>query len=180
MRNITLIMTMSIDGFVVAPKGVAVGAQPEPVALKRWKLDRIYRAGTHIMGRITYAEMARFWPTSNDEYAAPMNEIPKVVFSKSLKEATWPESVIASGNLADEIAALKRKPGGEIIAWGGADFVQALSKAGLVDEYAIVTKPIAYGGGKPMFRDLSAGLQLKALATTIYEDGTLLRLYHPK
>ena len=53
MRNVVLIMTASIDGYVVAPKGHA-GGLPEPDELKRWKLDRIRRAGTHIMGRVTY------------------------------------------------------------------------------------------------------------------------------
>jgi dihydrofolate reductase len=61
------------------------------------------------------------------------------VFSKTLRLATWPESSVASGDLADEIAAESSEPGGEIIAWGGAGFAQALSRAGLVDEYAIVT-----------------------------------------
>lgn len=81
MRNVVLLMTASIDGFVAAPQGHA-GGLPEPEELKRWKLDRIRRAGTHAMGRVTYEEMAAYWPTSTDDYAAPMNEIPKVVFSK--------------------------------------------------------------------------------------------------
>ena len=93
MRNVVLIMTASIDGFVVAPEGHA-GGLPEPGELTRWKLDRISRAGTHIMGRVTYQEMAATWPTATGEYAAPMNDIPKVVFSRTLNEATWPESAI--------------------------------------------------------------------------------------
>ena len=72
------------------------------------------------MGRVTYEEMAAHWPTSTDDYAAPMNTIPKVVFSKTLDEATWAESSIARGDLADELATLRQQPGGEIIAWGGA------------------------------------------------------------
>src|ERR671925_2122669 len=98
MRNVVLIMTTSIDGFVAAPTGHA-GGLLEPDELKRWKLDRIRRAGTHIMGRVTYEEMAGFWPTSSDDYAPPMNQIPKVVFSKTLGAATWPESSIARGGL---------------------------------------------------------------------------------
>jgi dihydrofolate reductase len=62
------------------------------------------------MGRVTYQEMAGYWPTSTDDYAVPMNEIPKVVFSQTLQEATWPESSVARGNLADEIATLRRQP----------------------------------------------------------------------
>jgi hypothetical protein len=55
--------------------------------------------------------MAGSWPDSKDEYAKPMNEIPKVVFSKTLTTADWVQSTIASGDLADEISALKREPG---------------------------------------------------------------------
>jgi dihydrofolate reductase len=179
MRKVVLIMTASIDGYVAGPSGNAVGAHPEPAELKRWKLERIRRAGTHIMGRVTYEGMAAFWPTSTDDYAAPMNEIPKVVFSKSLKKATWPESSIARGDLADEIARLRRQPGGDIIAWGGARFAQALSSAGLIDEYAIVTRPVAYGGGKPLFHDLPDSLQFTVLAATNYAGGTALHLYEP-
>lgn len=74
-------------------------------ALKARKLDLIRQAGAHLMGRVTYEEMAGFWPTADDEYAAPMNSIPKVVFSKSLTEAKWPTSTIAGGDLAEEVTA---------------------------------------------------------------------------
>ena len=179
MRNVVLIMTASIDGYVAAPHGHA-GGMPEPEELKQWKLDRIRRAGTHIMGRVTYEEMAGFWPTSTDDYAAPMNEIPKVVFSKTLQHAPWPESSIASGDLADEIASLRRQPGGEIIAWGGAQFAQALSRAGLVNEYAIVTQPVAYGGGMPLFRDLPDALHMKIVETSTFASGTTRHIYVPR
>jgi len=178
-RNVVLIMTASIDGFVVGPKGHA-GGLPEPDELKRWKLDRIRRAGTHIMGRVTYEEMGSFWPTSTDDYAAPMNEIPKVVFSKTLEAATWPESSIARGDLADEISDLRNQPGGEIIAWGGASFAQALSRASLIDEYAIVTQPAAYGGGLPLFGNLPDALHLSLIATTTYPSGTTLHIFQPR
>ena len=178
MRSVVLMMTASIDGFVVAPQGHA-GGMPEPKELKRWKLDRIRHAGTHVMGRVTYEEMATFWPTSTDDYAAPMNDIPKVVFSKTLEKANWPESSIARGELADEFAALKSHPGGEIIVWGGARFAQALSRAGLIDQYAIVVQPVAFGGGEPIFQDLPDTLQLTLSGTTTFASGTVLNLYQP-
>lgn len=178
MRTVVLIMTASVDGYVVSPAGHA-GGLPEPAELKRWKLDRIRRAGTHVMGRVTYLEMASFWPTSTDEYAAPMNDIRKVVFSRTLREATWPESSIARGELTAEIGALKRQPGGEIIAWGGAGFAQALSRAHLIDEYALVVQPVAYGGGEPVFRNLPGALHLDLAAATTYPSGTMLHVYRP-
>ena len=180
MRKTVLIMTMSLDGYVVAPDGMATGGSPEAAELKRWKLDRISRAGAHLMGRVTYEGMASFWPKSKDEYASPMNDIQKVVFSKSLEKADWPTTTIARGELADEIATLKKQEGGELIVWGGASFAQAMTRNGLVDEYAIITRPIAYGGGKPLFHELSSALELKLLGATIYDSGATLLLFEPK
>src|SRR5439155_26004186 len=173
MRSVVLMMSVSVDGYVAGPHGHA-GALPEPDELKRWKLDRISRAGTHIMGRVTSEEMAEHWPTSTDDYAAPMNEIHKVVFSKTLGEAAWAGSSIARGDLADEIAALRRQPGGEIIAWGGATFAQSLSRAGLVDEYVLVINPVAFGSGLPMFRDLPNAFRLQLLETPTFDPRTVL------
>ncbi len=175
MRDVVLMMTTSVDGYV---RGTG-GTVPEPAELKQFKLERIRRAGTHIMGRVTYAEMSSYWPTSSDDYAAPMNEIPKVVFSKTLQEAAWPKSTIASGDLADEIAALKREPGGEIIAWGGADFVQALSKARLIDEYMLVIQPMAFGAGLPMFKDLPAALPLELVDARRFAPDYVVNSYRP-
>lgn len=180
MRKVVLIMTASIDGYIEAPSGLAAGATAEPAELKRWKLDRIRNAGTHIMGRVTYEQMASAWPTSKDAYAAPMNEIPKVVFSSTLEVADWNQSTIARGSLVAEIAALRDQPGGEIIAWGGARFAQSLSRAGLINEYAIINRPVAYGGGKPLFSGLRESLELDVLATSTYPGGTVLHLYEPR
>ncbi len=74
-------MGMSLDGYVASDRehpGVSV---PEDAELIRWKAGRLAKAGAHLMGRATYQEMAAYWPTSTEPYAAPMNDIPKVVFS---------------------------------------------------------------------------------------------------
>jgi dihydrofolate reductase len=176
MRSVVLMMSVSVDGFVAGPHGHA-GEFPEPDVLKRWKLDRIRRAGTHIMGRVTFEEMAAHWPSSTDDYAAPMNEIPKVVFSNTLENATWKKSSIARGDLRDEIATLRRQHGGDIIAWGGAGFAQSLSRAGLIDEYVLVIHPVAFGGGLPLFRDLPEALQLELLDAKTFDTGTVLHVY---
>jgi hypothetical protein len=59
-------------------------------------------AGTHITGRAAYEAMAPVWPTTTGLYADVMNEIPKVMFSRTLTRADWPESQIANGDLIDE------------------------------------------------------------------------------
>ena len=95
--RIVLMMGISLDGFVAVSNGTGLtpvmeGGElpPEDPELTKTKLDWIWEAGAHLMGRNTYEEMASYWPTSSHEYAAPMNEIPKIVFSKSLKRADWP------------------------------------------------------------------------------------------
>jgi dihydrofolate reductase len=131
------------------------------------------------MGRHTYEEMAGFWPTSDDEYARPMNDIPKVVFSKTLTAADWPQSTIASGDLADEINALKREPGKDMIAWGGAAFAQSLTRDRLVDEYRLVHQPVALGNGLPLFSGLTAPFVLDLLEARAYNGGAVLHVYRP-
>jgi dihydrofolate reductase len=178
MRKVVLMMSMSVDGFAKGPRGHA-GGLPEPDELKRWKLNRIRAAGAHIMGRVTYEEMASHWPTSTDAYAAPMNTIPKVVFSNTLGQANWAESSIARGDLTDEIRILRDQPGGDIIAWGGASFAQSLSRAGLVDEYALVIQPVVFGSGLPIFRDLPHALSLELIEAQTFDSGTVLHVYRP-
>jgi dihydrofolate reductase len=155
------------------------GVPPEDPALKARKLDSLRAADLHLMGCATYQEMAGFWPTSDDEYAAPMNDIPKVVFSKTLTQADWPQSTIARGDLADEITALKRKPGKDMIAWGGAAFAQSLTRLALVDEYRLVLQPVALGDGLPLFAGLTAPFVLDLIEARAYGDGSVLHVYRP-
>jgi dihydrofolate reductase len=180
MRKLVVLMSVSVDGFVAPAKGAPDhrGA-PEDPALKQLKLAWLRHAGTHAMGRVTYQEMAAHWPYSNDDYAAPMNELAKVVFSKTLDCADWNDSRVARGELSEEVSALREQPGGDIIAWGGASFVQALSRAALVDEYRLVINPVALGGGLPLFKDLPAPLPLQLVEATTYASGAVLHIYRP-
>jgi len=132
------------------------------------------------MGRVTYEEMAATWPTSDSEYARPMNEIPKVVFSKTLERADWPETQIARGDLTEEIIRLKREPGNDLIAYGGASFDQALSRPGVVDEYRLMVQPAALGAGLPLFKDLPAPLHLELIEATTYSTGVAIHVYRPR
>jgi dihydrofolate reductase len=129
MRRLILQMGISIDGYVAALDGSHPwGYANEDKATERWKLDSVSGAGAHVMGRVTYEAMASFWPTSTSEYARPMNEIAKVVFSKTLQRADWPDTRIARGELDEEMMRLKREPGRDLIAYGGARFAQSLSR----------------------------------------------------
>jgi dihydrofolate reductase len=180
MRKVIVLMSMSLDGFVAPAKGAPDHrALPEDPALKKIKLDWLCEAGTHAIGRVTYDEMAAHWPVSTDDYAAPMNQLPKVVFSKTLENADWNNSRVADGDLAEEISALRREPGGDIVAWGGASFVQELSRQALVDEYRLVINPVALGNGLRLFKDLPAPIELQLVEARTFANGSALHVYQP-
>jgi dihydrofolate reductase len=173
-------MSMSLDGYVASDREHPDPSVPEDAELIRWKVDRMAKAGAHLMGRVTYEDMAAYWPRSTEPYAAPMNDIPKVVFSKTLSQASWPITRIARGDLAAEIAALKAEPGGDLIAYGGVSFAAALAARGLIDEYCLIIQSVALGRGQTPFAELSAGLRLKLIEARSFECGVVVHIYRPQ
>jgi dihydrofolate reductase len=180
MRQLVLQMGVTLDGYVAGAGGAGDWGLPaEHPDVRAWKVASLRKVGTHIMGRVTYEQMAGYWPDATGEYADFMNTLPKVVFSRTLPAAGWAGSRIARGDLTGEIAALKDEPGGEIMAHGGAAFVQALSRLGLIDEYRLVILPVALGGGLPLFRDLAKPLRVDLAEARTFPDGTVIHVYRP-
>lgn len=182
MRDVILYMSMSLDGFVGSDRehpGMAIAEDDE---LKQWKLDSISRAGAHLMGRVTYQEMSSYWPTSDDSYAAPMNDIPKIVFSATLPDAqaTWPVTRVARGDLATEIGAIKAEPGPDVVVWGGGRLAGDLAAADLIDEYRLLVQPLVLGRGQPLFDRIPASRHLDLVEATPYPSGVVVHVYRPQ
>ncbi|HEX5458987.1 MAG TPA: dihydrofolate reductase family protein [Steroidobacteraceae bacterium] len=207
MRELILKMSISIDGFVAdANSGLSwiFGHDAEATA---WTLEVVWDAGLHIMGSRTFRDMAHFWPTSTEVFAAPMNQIPKAVFSrqgKSVLDAagatlgmrdalasagatqsaqrqpgaeSWAQAYVATGSLTEEIGRLKAQQGKPIIAHGGAAFARSLIAAGLVDQYDLLVHPVALGKGLPVFSDLAAPKRLKLVSSTAFPKGSVAQIY---
>ena len=181
MRQVVLQFWISLDGYSCDVGSELFQAMQEIVddEQEEYFVNRLRQAGAHIMGRVTYTDMAEFWPKSDHSIAAPMNDIPKVVFSRTLQTADWPESRIASGDTAEEIARLKAEPGGEIVAHGGTRFVRSLIRLGLVDEYRLWVLPAAVGQGAPLFTDLAHPLMLRLLTCRTFPSGIMEQVYAP-
>jgi dihydrofolate reductase len=179
MRDIILYMSMSLDGFVGSDREHPGTAIPEGAELSQWKLDHISKAGAHLMGRTTYQEMSSYWPQSDDEYAAPMNNIPKVVFSRTLSDAkaTWPVTRVARGDLATEIATIKAEPGPDVIVWGGGRLAGALAAADLIDEYRLLVQPMVLGTGRALFGQLPASRHLHLVEALAFPSGIVVHIY---
>jgi len=210
MRKLILKMSTSLDGFVGGPNGeIDWLLKTMDDAAAEWTINAIWQAGLHIMGRCTFNDMAAYWPYANDAFAPPMNEIPKMVFTRkgpgttgdeaqttgALKDATalnrvkdrapndkeesWIHATVATGDLAEEINALKQQPGKDIIAHGGASFAQSLIKTGLIDEYKLLVHPVAVGKGLPLFSELNKPQFLRLVSSTLFRGGTVAQVYRP-
>ncbi len=172
---------VSLDGFSCADdsefqKYVFGVEDPEVDA---YFLADLRRAGTHVMGSVTYQNMSSYWPGQSNPIADVMNGIPKVVFSKSLTEAKWPDSRIASGDTAEELAALKAEPGGEILVHGGFRFTQSLVEQGLADEIRLYVFPAALGSGHSIFGTVNALRPYDLVDCRRFPSGVFLQRLRP-
>jgi dihydrofolate reductase len=101
------------------------------------------------------------------------------VFSKSLDKSKWDNTVLAKGDLVDEIAKLKKQDGKDIIAYGGATFVSGLVKQGLIDEYHLFINPVAIGKGMTIFKELEVKQNLTLVKATPCDCGIVVLRYEP-
>ncbi len=195
MRRVVLGMFVSVDGFVSGPNGeVDWIFRFGDDATDEWIVENLWEAGVLAMGSRSYQDMASFWPTSDAPFAAPMNAIPKVVFTRNGRvdapgkqadtpgepgDGSWASPVVAGGDLADEIARLKAQPGKDIRVLGGASFAQALAARGLIDEYRLLVAPVALGRGVPLFSGLAQPVDLRLVGTRTFSRGALALIYQP-
>jgi dihydrofolate reductase len=118
--------------------------------------------------------MESYWPSSTEAPATPMNEIPKVVFSKTLKTAAWGPSRIVDTDLSAEINRLRQSTDKEILAHGGASFAQSLARLNIIDEYRLLIHPVTLGSGLPC---IANPLTLRLVSHYEFPSGVLALTY---
>jgi dihydrofolate reductase len=181
MRKLILAFYVSLDGKSAdTDNGIRdVMMSIDDREQEEYFVDHLWDAGAFLMGRNSYEAMAGFWPTSTHPSAKAMNEIPKVVFSRSLKSADdWPAQ-IAGGDTADEIARLKAEPGKDLVAVGGTAFMHSLIRLGLADQYRLWVLPAVTGRGAPLFPELNQPLNLRLVKNKAFPSGVLELVYEP-
>jgi dihydrofolate reductase len=196
-RPVVLQIEVSLDGVICeenTPFYEFAASLGDDVAYDASVVDSFSHAGLHIMGRVTYEAMARVFPVSADSpdgdrqaslaqarsdenIADIMNRIPKAVFSRTLLSADWGEATIIRGDTADEIAALRRSGGGEIIAHGGARFAQSLASLDVIDEYRLTVLPYVAGDGRALFANVARPRRLEVVSSTAFSSGALSLVY---
>lgn len=120
--------------------------------LENLSVEQLHSADYLVFGRVTYEGMAAYWTKAEGEIANLMNEIPKLVFSRTLKFVDWHNSTLISENATGEIRKLKETGDKDLYVFGSANLSEALINADLFDEYRIGIAPVIIGSGRPLFR----------------------------
>jgi dihydrofolate reductase len=139
--------------------------------------------GALLFGRITYQAMAAYWPSpaaaaQNDpRITARMNSLPKIVVSRTLGKAVWPNSRSICGDLAEEITKLKEEPGKDVAIFGSVSLATSLLELGLPDEVRLMVNPVVLGVGHFLFKTAQSRISLRLLMTRQFNSGNVLLCY---
>lgn len=186
MRKLTYGMNVSLDGYIAAPGGGIDWSNPNE-ELFGWWTDRVGATGLALSGRRLWEMMSSHWPTAEQqpgvspadvEYARHWVAMPKVVFSSASIPMDWNARLVTSDAVA-EIARLKAEDGGPMDI-AGAALAGAAMRAGLIDEYAVVTHPVLVGGGTPFFSTLESWVNLELVETRSFPGGVVLTRYETR
>ena len=190
MRKLKLQMSITLDGFVAGPKG-ELDWMNSDMAMEDDKLLRymnflIDSSDSILMGRKMTDGFVNYWtnvvknPKSPEHpFAKKMVDTPKVVFTKTLDESRWPNTVLAKGDIVEEVNKLKKRPGKDLLVYGGAGFVSSLIKHDLIDEYHLFVNPVAISKGMTIFSNLGRYFKLKQTDVTLFECGITVHNYLP-
>jgi len=186
MRRVIVSNLVSLDGYLAAPGGdlswFAVG--PEFLAYANGLMQQV---SAILFGRVTYEMMRDYWSNpvgthENDQMVVKqMNELPKHVFSRTLKRTPWGkwDNASVSADPVTAVKQLKSAAGGDMVIFGSGGLVSALAPHGLIDEYRMIMNPAILGQGTPMFRGLSARLPLKLVGNQGFDGATVMLSYRP-
>ena len=177
MRKISAYLLMSLDGVVEAPDTfVRDGLYDDMIDVLR---ETIAEQDAILLGRTMFEEWSEFWPTADHEpFASFINEHPKYVVSTTLRSVdAWPNSTLITGDVADQLAALRRQDGKTIGVHGSITLVNSLLSDGLLDELRLTVLPAVAGRGRRLFENGESVRQLTAQSSRTTTNGLQYLVY---
>ncbi len=181
MRKLIAAMNMTLDGFC---DHTAMIADDE---IHQHYNELLSSADTLIYGRITFQLMESYWPTvvrnptgnkPTDEFAVLIDNISKIVFSRTLKNVDWKNTQLKKEVIKEEVLELKQQAGKHILV-GSPSLILALTHLDLIDEYQLSVQPTVLGSGLPLFKNVNDRINLKLLKTKTFGCGAVTLYYEP-
>ncbi|MFF1675280.1 dihydrofolate reductase family protein [Streptomyces sp. NPDC058256] len=181
MGRIIVTEFVSLDGVLEAPGG-GEGFKYDGWSFEidrgdegnQFKLEETHDSDALLLGRVTYEGFAAAWPSREGEFADKFNSMPKYVVSSTLDKAEWNNSTVLSGDVVEEVAALKETQPGNIVVHGSARLVQTLIEKDLVDELRLMVFPVVLGTGKRLFGATSDKKRLRLTDSRVVGDGVAI------
>jgi dihydrofolate reductase len=177
MRDLVVTENITLDGVIAPMDGwFDPGAQDEDLVAAN--AEHREGADALVLGRVTYEEFAGYWPAQVHDrtgISGYLNRVSKYVFSATMDHADWVNTTILRGPIEDELAALKRAPGADIVVTGSASLVRSLLPTGLVDVLRLFVYPVVQGHGRRLFGQMTANLTL--LDARAFRSGVVLLAY---
>ena len=185
MRKLVLFMHVSLDGFAADPNR-GLGFLSYDKELQQYADELVKTVGSPVYGRTTYQLMESYWPTvlkepdaskRELEHAQWVENIPKIVFSKTLTEVTWNNTQLIKDNSGEEMKKLKQQPGKDLVIFGSPGLSATFMNQGLIDEYKLTVHPIILGSGISVFTNNTTKSTLKLLDSKTLQSGVVTLHY---
>lgn len=181
MRKLIASMNMTLDGFC---DHTAMIADDE---IHQHYNELLSNADTLLYGRITYQLMESYWPTvvknptgnkPMDEFAVLIDNISKIVFSRTLQHVDWKNTTLKKELIKEEVLELKQQAGKNILV-GSPGLIVALTQLDLIDEYQLGVQPTIAGRGLTLFKNITDRVDLRLLQTKTFACGAIMLYYEP-
>jgi dihydrofolate reductase len=184
MRKLVVFNNVSIDGYFTDSTGDMSWAHKQDAEWTSFASGNASGGGQLLFGRITYELMASFWPTPEAHATAPvvaarMNELPKVVFSRTLQKASWNNTTLVNGDPVAAVRRLKEESGPNMVIMGSGTIVSQLARERLIDEYQMVVNPLALGNGRTLFEGMKDKHALRLTKSRPFTNGNVVLWYEP-
>jgi len=174
-QNITLDGSIEMLGDWFDPQG-----QGDQSDLREELLRQDSEADGFLVGRRTFTDLRGYWPEQTDDTTGVtdyLNQVQKYVVSSTLTDPGWEPTTILPGDPAEEVSALKKTEGRDIVCTGSIRLTHALIRAGLVDEYRLFVYPAVQGRGRRLFPDGYEASGLRLLESRGFRSGITLQRY---
>jgi dihydrofolate reductase len=181
MRKIIAAINMTLDGFC---DHTAIEPDEE---IHQHYTELLRSADVLLYGRITY-QLMQYWQTliqnpsgekSMDDFAMAIDQVPKIVFSHTLKDTEWDSAKLADQTIEAVVSGLKQEPGKDIFVGSRSIMIQ-LMNLNLIDEYQICVHPVIAGGGLPLFENVNNRTVLKLIKSKTFRGGAVTLYFEPK